>query len=42
MMVEKAAKWTSMRTDSVDASHSPFLSKPEEVTLAIRRAVGEL
>lgn len=40
-MVEKTAKWTRMRTDSVDASHSPFLSKPEEVTLAIRRAVGE-
>jgi hypothetical protein len=41
IMVEETAKGTEMRTDLVDASHSPFLSKPDEVAVAIRRAVGE-
>ena len=41
MMVEGTAKGTGMRTESVDASHSPTLSKPDEVAAAIRRAAGE-
>ncbi|KAJ5157959.1 uncharacterized protein N7500_007610 [Penicillium coprophilum] len=41
-MVEGTANGTGMRTESVDASHSPFLSKPDEVTAAIRRAAGEV
>ncbi|KAF7524878.1 hypothetical protein PCG10_005461 [Penicillium crustosum] len=41
-MVEGTANGTGMKTESVDASHSPFLSKPDEVTAAIRRAAGEV
>ena len=41
-MVEGTANGTGMRTESVHASHSPFLGKPEEVTAAIRRAAGEV
>ncbi|KAJ5970115.1 uncharacterized protein N7479_000033 [Penicillium vulpinum] len=41
-MVEGTAKGTGMKTESVDASHSPFISKPDEVTAAIRRAAGEV
>ncbi|KAL3257837.1 hypothetical protein ABHI18_006507 [Aspergillus niger] len=41
MMVEDWAAGYSIRTEFLDASHSPFLSKPTEVTAAIRRAAGE-
>lgn len=40
-MVEETAKGCGIRTETVDASHSPFISKPEETALAIRRAAGE-
>ncbi|KAJ6115264.1 hypothetical protein N7486_001042 [Penicillium sp. IBT 16267x] len=35
------AKGFWMRTETVDASHSPFFSRPDELTAAIRRAAGE-
>ncbi|RAL00748.1 alpha/beta hydrolase [Aspergillus ibericus CBS 121593] len=41
MMVEELAAGYPVRTDLIDASHSPFYSKPNEVALAIRRAAGE-
>jgi pimeloyl-ACP methyl ester carboxylesterase len=41
MMVEGTGQGSGMRTETVDASHSPFFSKPDEVTAAIRRAAGE-
>lgn len=41
MMVEQIAKGYEIRTETVDASHSPFLSRPVEMALAIRRAAGE-
>lgn len=41
MMVEETAKGYIMATEMVDASHSPFISKPDEVTASIRRAAGE-
>jgi pimeloyl-ACP methyl ester carboxylesterase len=41
MMVEETAKGYGMKTETVDASHSPFYSKPGELTAAIRRAAGE-
>ena len=41
-MVEGTASGTGIKTETVDASHSPFLSKPDEVTAAIRRAAGEV
>ncbi|KAJ5640035.1 uncharacterized protein N7484_007897 [Penicillium longicatenatum] len=41
MMVEGTAKGFGMRTETVDASHSPFISQPDELTAAIRRAAGE-
>ncbi|KAJ5798416.1 uncharacterized protein N7503_007712 [Penicillium pulvis] len=41
MMVEGTAKGSGMRTETVNASHSPFISQPDELTAAIRRAAGE-
>ncbi|KAJ5800632.1 uncharacterized protein N7518_002700 [Penicillium psychrosexuale] len=41
-MVEGTAGGYDIKTETVDASHSPFLSKPDEVTAAIRRAAGEV
>lgn len=41
MMVEETAKGYDLRTDTVDASHSPFLSKVDDTANAIRRAAGE-
>ncbi|KAJ5537739.1 hypothetical protein N7494_007218 [Penicillium frequentans] len=41
MMVEGTAKGFGMGTETVDASHSPFISQPDELTSAIRRAAGE-
>lgn len=41
MMVEETAKGYGMRTEMVDASHSPFYSQPDQLTAAIRRAAGE-
>ncbi|PYI10968.1 alpha/beta-hydrolase [Aspergillus sclerotiicarbonarius CBS 121057] len=41
MMVEELAAGYPIRTEFVDASHSPFFSKPTEVALALRRAAGE-
>lgn len=41
LMVEETAKGCAFRTEVVDASHSPFISKPDETALAIRRAAGE-
>lgn len=41
MMVEQVAKGIPISTETVDAGHSPFLSKPEETAMAIRRAAGE-
>ncbi|KAF2161519.1 hypothetical protein M409DRAFT_69642 [Zasmidium cellare ATCC 36951] len=41
MMVETVAKGYPINTDTVDAGHSPFLSKPKETAEAIRRAAGE-
>ncbi|RMZ88208.1 hypothetical protein DV736_g4567, partial [Chaetothyriales sp. CBS 134916] len=41
-MVDQARKMgADMETVDIDASHSPFLSMPEEMALAIRRAAGE-
>ena len=41
MMVEETAKGFGINTETVDASHSPFYSKPDELTAAIRRAAGD-
>lgn len=41
MMVEDWAAGYPIHTEFLDASHSPFLSKPTEVTTVIRRAAGE-
>ncbi|KAK4496457.1 hypothetical protein PRZ48_012437 [Zasmidium cellare] len=41
MMVETVAKGYPVSTQTVDAGHSPFLSKPKETAEAIRRAAGE-
>lgn len=41
LLVEETAKGYGFNTESVDASHSPFQSKPDEVADAIRRAAGE-
>lgn len=41
MMVEETAKGFGINTETVDASHSPFYSKPDEVTAAILRAAGD-
>lgn len=41
LMVEETAKGYGVRTEVLDASHSPFISRPEETALAIRRAAGE-
>jgi pimeloyl-ACP methyl ester carboxylesterase len=41
MMVENTAKGCDIMTSTVDASHSPFYSKPDDLSAAIRRAAGE-
>jgi pimeloyl-ACP methyl ester carboxylesterase len=41
MMVEEFAKGVDVKAETVDASHSPFVSMPEETAKAIRRAAGE-
>ena len=41
MMVEQFAQGVDIKTETLDASHSPFLSQPEETAAAIRRAAGE-
>lgn len=41
LMVEQTGKGYGIRTEILDASHSPFISKPEETALAIRRAAGK-
>ncbi|PWY71011.1 alpha/beta-hydrolase [Aspergillus heteromorphus CBS 117.55] len=38
MMVEETAKGYDMRTETLDASHSPFFSMPVDMAEAIRRA----
>lgn len=38
MVESSGVEW---KTESIDASHSPFLSVPEEVANSIRRAAGE-
>lgn len=40
-MVENTAAGYPIRTETVDASHSPFFSMPDEVADAIRRVVAE-
>ena len=40
-LVENVAKGYNFKTESVDASHSPFISVPDETAAAIRRAAGE-
>ncbi|RMD44007.1 hypothetical protein DV735_g1109, partial [Chaetothyriales sp. CBS 134920] len=41
-MVDRARSLgANFTTHDMDASHSPFLSKPEELALSIRRAAGE-
>ena len=40
-LLEETAKGTDIKTETVDASHSPFMSMPKETTDAIRRAAGE-
>ena len=37
-MVEETAAGSGMRTETLDASHSPFLSMPDETAAAIQRA----
>ncbi|RAL13080.1 alpha/beta hydrolase [Aspergillus homomorphus CBS 101889] len=39
-MVEETARGCAIRTETLDAAHSPFLSVPGEVADAIRRAAG--
>ena len=41
LMVEGTAKDYNFKTAELDASHSPFFSKPEETAKAIRVAAGE-
>ncbi|KIW20865.1 hypothetical protein PV08_01443 [Exophiala spinifera] len=41
LMVEEFAKGVDVKTPTVDASHTPFVSKPLETANAIRRAAGE-
>ncbi|KAJ5949976.1 hypothetical protein N7454_001560 [Penicillium verhagenii] len=41
MMVEGTADGFGMKTETLDASHSPFISQPDGLTAAIRRAAGE-
>jgi pimeloyl-ACP methyl ester carboxylesterase len=41
MMVEETGKGAEFRTETLDASHSPFLSMPEQMAKSIRRAAGE-
>lgn len=41
LMVEETAKGAGFRTEVLDTAHSPFISMPDETTLAIRRAAGE-
>ncbi|GLI81850.1 hypothetical protein PoHVEF18_010242 [Penicillium ochrochloron] len=41
MMVEGTAKGYAIKTEDLDASHSPFFSKPDDLSAAIRRAAGE-
>lgn len=41
-MVEGTAMGIDMKTETLHASHSPFLSKPDETTAAIRRSAGEV
>jgi pimeloyl-ACP methyl ester carboxylesterase len=40
-MVEDTAKGYPVKTETVDASHSPFYSVPTEMAQAIRKAAGE-
>lgn len=42
MMVEETAKGFGVRTEWLDASHSPFWSMPTETAEAIRRAAGSV
>jgi hypothetical protein len=39
--VEGTAKGYDIKTNTMDASHSPFYSKQNELSAAIRRAAGE-
>ncbi|KAL2802452.1 alpha/beta-hydrolase [Aspergillus granulosus] len=39
--VEDIARGAGIRTESVDAGHSPFYSAPEELVKVIKRAAGE-
>ncbi|KAK4494637.1 hypothetical protein PRZ48_013993 [Zasmidium cellare] len=41
LMVEEFAKGVEIRTETIRAGHSPFLSRPDAMTMAIRRAAGE-
>lgn len=41
IMVEEFGKDVKIRTETIDASHSPFFSRPAETAAAIRRAAGE-
>ncbi|KAL2800571.1 Alpha/beta hydrolase fold-1 [Aspergillus keveii] len=41
MLVQEFARGAGIRTETVNASHSPFYSVPGEVVKAIRRAAGE-
>jgi hypothetical protein len=36
-----AESGVQFRTETFDASHSPFLSMPDKVAAAVRKAVGE-
>lgn len=40
-MVDQARGLPHFRTETMDASHSPFLSMPRETAAAVRRAAGE-
>ncbi|KAL4868411.1 hypothetical protein BDV12DRAFT_185933 [Aspergillus spectabilis] len=41
MMVEEVAKEFPIWTETLNASHSPFYSVPDDVAFAIKRAAGE-
>lgn len=41
VMVEQFAEGYDIKTETLDASHSPFWSRPKEVAAAIRRAAGD-
>ena len=41
LVSDARAKGANIRTEWLDASHSPFLSQPEAVVAAVRRAAGE-